>query len=87
MYKLILVGKAKDVNFRAQLEETTGHNLVAYWPVGINDNNGGSLMPDEEWQDFLGWWKSQWSMSVPHRLSIELYLKWKFEKDSGKLDV
>lgn len=82
MYKLILVGRKGDKKLRAQLEEATGHELVAYWPVGIN-NDGGSLMPDEEWQKFLEWWKPQWTMSAPHRLSVELYLKWKLEKDKS----
>lgn len=36
-------------------------------------------MEDSEWLRFLAWWKAQWSMSAPHRMSIEMYLKWKEE--------
>ena len=34
-------------------------------------------MNDKEWQKFFKWWKSRWSVSEPHRPSIEQYLKWR----------
>ncbi len=32
-------------------------------------------MTDEEWQEFVDWWKTQW-VSTPNRQSVEQYLKW-----------
>lgn len=33
-------------------------------------------MTDKEWEEYVKWWKSKWSMSAPDRSSAEQYLKW-----------
>uniref|UniRef100_A0A6M3KAT2 Uncharacterized protein n=1 Tax=viral metagenome TaxID=1070528 RepID=A0A6M3KAT2_9ZZZZ len=41
-------------------------------------------MENEEYQEFEAWWKAQWPMSAPHRISIEMYERWKEEEDKAR---
>ena len=36
-------------------------------------------MSEEEWKEFVEWWKSKWKMCSPDRQTIEQYFKWKEE--------
>lgn len=33
-------------------------------------------MTDKMWEEFMAWWKSQWSEAIPNRLHITLYEQW-----------
>lgn len=36
-------------------------------------------MTDDEWIEYVKWWKRQWCMSSPDRSSVEQYLRWQKE--------
>ena len=37
-------------------------------------------MTDEEWEEYVKWWKSKWGMSAPNRESVEQYLNYLKER-------
>lgn len=42
-----------------------------------------STIDDEEWEEFVKWWKSKWSMTTPDRVSVETFLEWRECKIKG----